>query len=98
MILYGLVCVGSDIQSKEVPIPFRSFKGDHGAWEYKPFTPTERMRMAISFPIARDPQGISVAATPGASTPFVKRPGTGELLFTIDSAVPGSLYRADWSW
>ena len=74
------------------------FKDHREAWEYIPFTPTERARVTIAFPIGKDPENISVGASSGTSTPLVHRPGTKELTLAITSPVVGSLYRAEWSW
>ena len=89
---------GDEIEIHSIRRIHHAFKGGRGAWEYRAFTPTEHARLAINFPLAREPEGISVAMSRGARSPFVRRPGTNELLFTIASAAPGSLYRADWGW
>lgn len=74
------------------------FKGERESWEYVPFTPTERARVSISFPIAREPEAITVSASPGSASPLVRRPATKELTVAVSSPTIGSLYRIEWSW
>ncbi len=74
------------------------FKEKREGWEYMPFTPTENARIAINFPIGKEPQGITVGASRGSKTPFVTRPATKEIVLNIKSPSLGSLYRIDWSW
>ena len=89
---------GDEIELHSIRRVHHAFKENHGTWEYRAFTPTERAKLAISFPIAREPEGISVSQSPGAPSPYVRRPGTKELLLTVSSPTPGALYRADWDW
>lgn len=74
------------------------FKERYEGWEFMPFTPTQKARIAINFPIGREPEDITVGASSGARTPFVARPGTKELILNVSSPSVGSLYRIDWSW
>jgi hypothetical protein len=74
------------------------FKEQREGWEFMPFTPTEKARIAISFPLGKEPEGITVGTSSGARTPFVTRPGTKELILNVSSPTVGSLYRIDWSW
>ncbi len=74
------------------------FKERHEGWEFMPFTPTAKARIAVSFPVGREPAGLSVGTTPGARSPFVSRPGTKEIILNVSSPAVGSLYRIDWSW
>jgi hypothetical protein len=89
---------GHEIEVYETRHIHHGFKGKREGWEFMPFTPTENARIAISFPVGREPQAISVGASSGARTPFVSRPGTKELVFSVKSPVLRSLYRVDWSW
>ena len=75
-----------------------AFKGQDCKWEYVPFSPTEKARVAIRFPIGREPAGISVGATPGSRTPFVRRPAVKDLVFNVADPSIGSTYRVEWSW
>jgi hypothetical protein len=75
-----------------------AFKGERLWWEYVPFSPTERARVSISFPIGREPEAISVSASPGSASPFVRRPATKELTLAVSSPTIGATYRAEWSW
>lgn len=74
------------------------FKERREGWEYMAFNPTTNARIAVSFPIGREPQGLHVGASRGAQAPFVSRPGTKELIMTVKSPPLGALYRIDWSW
>ena len=74
------------------------FKEHREGWEFMPFTPTDKARIAINFPIGKEPEGITVGASAGARTPFVARPGTKEIILNVSSPTIGSLYRIDWSW
>lgn len=74
------------------------FKSDREYWEYVPFTPTANARIAISFPIAREPENLSVNSSPGAPSPWVARPGRKELLLKVVNPSIGSVYRTEWSW
>ncbi len=74
------------------------FRERREGWEFMPFTPTEKARIAINFPIGKEPEGITVGASAGARTPFVARPGTKEIILNVSSPTIGSLYRIDWSW
>ncbi|MEX2246939.1 MAG: hypothetical protein WEC75_09645 [Dehalococcoidia bacterium] len=74
------------------------FKDRHGAWEFGPSTPHASARVAIRFPIGREPEGVTVDASTGTGSPFVSRPGTKELILNIKSPAIGSLYRIDWDW
>jgi len=74
------------------------FKERREGWEFMPFTPTQKARIAINFPIGKEPEGITVGGSPGARTPFVTRPGTKEIILNISSPAVGSLYRINWSW
>ena len=98
MVLKRPARYGDEIEIHSIRGIHHAFKGERGAWEYRPFTPTEHVKLAIDFPIAREPEGISVSTSPGARSPYVRRPGTKELTLDVRSATPGSLYRADWSW
>ena len=75
-----------------------AFKDTSGWWEYVPFSPTRRARVAIRYPIAREPEGISVSMSRGARAPVVQRPGTKYLVTTVDAPTLGSTYRVDWNW
>ena len=74
------------------------FKEEREGWEYIPFTPTERARIAIRFPIGREPDRMTVSSSNDARDPTVVRPGTKEVVLTVNSPVVGSRYRIDWSW
>jgi len=74
------------------------FKGDRQFWEYTPFTPTANARVVITFPIGREPEGLTIGATKGTTSPIVSRPGTKEVLLKIHEPAVGSLYRLEWSW
>jgi hypothetical protein len=89
---------GDELEIHTIRRLHHAFKSDRGIWEYKPFTPTERVQLAIDFPIAREPEAIYVSMSPGAPSPYVRRPGTKELTFTLKGVLPGALYRADWAW
>jgi hypothetical protein len=75
-----------------------AFKDRRAWWEYVPFSPTEHARVAISYPIAREPEGISVSMSRGARAPSVLRPAMKELVTRIDAPTLGATYRVDWSW
>lgn len=98
MVLKRPAKAGDEVEIHSSRRIYHAFKADHGIWEYRPFTPTARVHLSFDFPVGRDPEGISVSTSPGARSPYVRRPGTKELLFTIRAASPGSLYRADWDW
>lgn len=89
---------GRVIELYSVRRMYHAFKGDRESWEYVPYSPTERARVSISFPIAKEAEGISVSASPGSASPFVRRPGTKELTLAVSSPTIGATYRADWSW
>jgi hypothetical protein len=74
------------------------FKGQRQWWEFIAFTPVHYARVAISFPIGREPEGISVGADPGTPSPEVFQPGTKELIMVVKSPVIGARYRIEWSW
>ncbi len=74
------------------------FKGDRQYWEFSPYTPTTAARVAISFPLAREPERISVGTSAGTSAPIVSRPATKELILKAHFPDLNSLYRIEWSW
>lgn len=77
---------------------YHAFKEERESWEYVPYSPTARARVSISFPIAKEPEGISVSVSPGSASPFVRRPGTKELTLAVSSPTIGAAYRTEWSW
>jgi hypothetical protein len=89
---------GDEIEIHSIRRIHHGFRSERPYWEFMAFTPTERAKVAIDFPVAREPEGIEVSASPGARSPYVKRSGTKELLVTVSAPEPGSLYRAEWSW
>lgn len=89
---------GDEIEIHSIRHIHHAFKDNREWWEYAPFTPTERARVSIRFPIARTPEAISVSASPGARSPAVQRPATKDVSFTLNSPTVGSLYRIEWSW
>jgi hypothetical protein len=74
------------------------FKTHREGWEFAAFNPTHNARIAIRFPIAKEPKAMTVESAQGTPSPFVARPGTKEIIMTIRSPVPRSLYRIEWSW
>lgn len=74
------------------------FKDRHGAWEFGPSSPHANARLAINFPIGREPEHITVGVSNGTPSPFVARPGTKEVTLSIKSPAIGSLYRIEWDW
>lgn len=74
------------------------FKAAREGWEFMPFTPTDNVRLAITFPLAKEPQHLALNTSSGARTASVRRPGTKEVVVSIKSPIVGSLYRLDWNW
>jgi hypothetical protein len=89
---------GDEIKIHSIRRIHHAFKQPYGAWELMPFTPTGKARVSIDFPVAREPEGISVSSSTGSPSPYVRRTGTKELQLMVSNPVPGALYRADWSW
>ena len=89
---------GDEIELRSIRQLHHAFKDSHEWWEFTPFVPHERVRLSISFPLAREPEGLSVVADRGTAAPFVARPGTKEFLMIINSPAVGSLYRTEWDW
>lgn len=89
--------VGDEIELYSTRRIHHAFKdGDRFYWEYTPITPTRRARVAIDFPLGREPSQLQVAASPASRSPQVTRPGTMQLITTVDHPTLRSLYRIDW--
>ncbi len=89
---------GDEIEIYTTRTIHHGFKEEREGWEFMPFNPTENARIAIRFPIGKEPENVHVATSHAARMPFVARPGTKELVMTVKSPPIGSLYRIDWSW
>lgn len=89
---------GAQFERSTVRSIHHAFKDERQWWEYAALSPTTWARLAIRFPIGREPRGISVATAGSTPAPFVSRPATNEIVLNIKSPVVGAVYRIDWSW
>lgn len=89
---------GDEIDLFSRRVIHHGFKERREGWEYMPFNPTDNARIAIQFPVAKQPAGITVGNAPGTPAPFVSRPGTKEIILRVKSPTLRSRYRIDWSW
>lgn len=60
---------GDVIEVRSTRRIYHAFKDQDCMWEYVPYSPTDKARVSIRFPIGREPEGISVATTPGLTCP-----------------------------
>lgn len=89
---------GDEIEIHSTRRIHHAFKAEREFWEYVPYSPTEQARLAISFPIGREVQALSVSTSAGASSPSVTRPATKEIIMRVRDPQIGALYRVEWSW
>src|SRR5688572_21210753 len=52
MMLKTPASYGEELELHSIRGIHHAFKGKHGAWEFRPFTPTTKARITLEFPLA----------------------------------------------